>query len=89
MDKDVIAAVRVIGEALDRDELESVSELWFTLATLTSYAQRRELALDRAVSRPIEAIEALEDGEAWYQRLAPSVQWRGSERARLLRLRVN
>ncbi len=86
MDDSVIAAVRTIGEALDSGNVPAVGELRSVLMTLSSYAQRREFAVDRAAAgRVALAEDAQSDADAWYQRLPISLRWRGEKGGRAAR----
>jgi hypothetical protein len=80
MDPVVIAAVRTIGQALDSAKATTVGELRFVVMTLSSYAQRRDLAMDRAASNRAAAEEAQVAADTWYRRLPPALQWRGRKR---------
>jgi hypothetical protein len=86
MDPAVIAAVRTIGQALDSSERISVGELRSIVMILSSYAQRRDYAIDRAaVGRLSTADEAQAAAETWYRRLPVMFQWRGKRPLRVCR----
>ncbi len=78
MDSSVIEGLRTIGESLDAAAPDVVADLRFTLMTLGSYAQRRDLAADSGRSGRVRvAKEALREAERWYARLPRAVRWRG------------
>jgi hypothetical protein len=77
---DLAVALRSIGEALDSEDLQLVSDLRLALMTLSSYAQRREWGLDRALRGQAKTADgAWRDGERWFVLLPDRVQWRSAK----------
>jgi hypothetical protein len=83
MDEGLVAAVRSIGEALDAGDARVVGDLRFVLMTLSSYAQRRELGLERETGGKANGAEkARRDAERWFVRLPSACRWRRATRNR-------
>lgn len=72
----IATAIRTVGRALDSTDVNQVAELRSVLATMATYAQRRELMLDRERRRGGTDIDLRAESEHWLGRIPIPLRWR-------------